>query len=55
MSNEPQPNKICHYIDATTGKRLYSIPFYDPEYIYGGEPLIPGMRYTTFEEYENGK
>ena len=45
------PNKITHYIDAKTGRYLYSIPFCDPDNIYTGWPYKTNDKYKTYEEY----
>lgn len=48
-----KPNYIAHYKDANTGQYMYSIPYYWP--VENDETRIPyyGLKYTTFEEYEN--
>jgi hypothetical protein len=45
-------NRIAHYVDARTGKLLYSIPFYDPDNIYiGSAPYKPGDPYKSEAQY----
>jgi len=45
------PNKIAHYVDATTGKLLFSEPFFDPDNVHEGWPWKLGDPYKSYEEY----
>lgn len=50
-----KPNYIAHYVDAKTGKYMYSIPYYWYSTVENDKTRIPyyGLKYKTIEDYEN--